>query len=235
MADGYEPVKRAASLFEAAERCQEQGRFEDAEKLVAEARNLVEGNRQACAEIDLFRAMSLLKANKCEEGVRSLTTILAEYADWFRDPDSRDVYEMVQLQRAFSLVDLERSEEALPLLQEASSFRLERDVQSDLHCHLAKCYLKRSQYSVAKEHFERADALGVRDKWRSSFHYHFGYTLYELKDFQQAKRQFMICLQSGDGGPPESARYRMLAATCRKLGEHSEGRHYDEKAKSMSR
>src|SRR5437763_805709 len=88
-----EPLKRAASLLEDAERCQEQGRFEDAEKLVAQAKNLVAGNPQACAEIDLLRAISLLKANKREEGVRNLSEILAEYADWFKTPDSPAVYE----------------------------------------------------------------------------------------------------------------------------------------------
>jgi tetratricopeptide (TPR) repeat protein len=235
MADVDEPLERAASLCEDAEQCQEQGRFEDAEKLVAEARNLVEGNRQACAEIDLFRARSLLKANKLEEGLRNLAAMLAEYADWFGNPDSREVYEMVQLQRAFSLVHLERNEEALPLLEEASSFQLERKVQSDLHCHLGRCYHERSQYSLAKEHFERADALGVGDDWRSVFHYYFGYTLYELKDFKRAKRQFILCVQSGDSALPESMRYAMLAAASRKLGEHSEARRYDEKAKSLRR
>jgi tetratricopeptide (TPR) repeat protein len=142
---------------------------------------------------------------------------------------------MVQLQRAFSLVHLERNEEALPLLEEASSFQLEREVQSDLHCHLGRCYHERSQYSLAKEHFERADALGVGDDWRSVFHYYFGYTLYELKDFQRAKRQFILCVQSGDSALPESMRYAMLAAASRKLGELSEARRYDEKAKSLRR
>ncbi|HEV3513160.1 MAG TPA: hypothetical protein VGS05_15735 [Candidatus Sulfotelmatobacter sp.] len=235
MADVDEPLKRAASLFEDAERCQDQGRFEDAEKLVAEAKNLVAGNPQACAEIDLFRAISLLKANKREEGVRNLSEILAEYSDWFKTPNSRDVYEMVQLQRAFSLAHLERTEEALPLLEEASSFRLERAVQSDLHCHLGRCYHERSRYAQAKEHFERAEALGVGEDWRPAFHYYFGYTLYELKDFQRAKRQFILCLQSGDSGPPASMRYAMLAETSRKLGKHSEARPYEEKAKSVER
>jgi tetratricopeptide (TPR) repeat protein len=235
MSEGDEPLKRVALLLEDAGRCQEQGRVEDAEKFIAEAKNLAAGNQQACAEVDLFRAISLLEANKREQGVQNLSAILAEYADWFKNPASRDVYEIVQLQRAFSLVHLERNEEALPLLEEASSFQLDRAVQSDLHCHLGRCYFERSQYSLAKEHFEHADSLGVGDDWRPGFHYYFGYTLYELRDFQRAKRQFILCLQSGDPGPPESMRYAMLAATSRKLGEHSEARRYDEKAKSVSR
>src|ERR1700733_3527840 len=212
MADGDGPLERAASLLEDAERHGEQGRFEDAERLAVEAKNLVSGNRQACAENDLFRARSLLQAKKLDEGVRTLTAILTEYADWFRNPESREVYEMVKLQRAFSLVHLERNEEALPLLEEALSFQLEREVQSDLHCHLGRCYHERSQYPLAKEHFEHADALRVGEGWRSVFHYYFGYTLYELKDFQRAKRQFILCVQSGDSTLPEAMRYEMLAA-----------------------
>jgi tetratricopeptide (TPR) repeat protein len=235
MADRDGPLERAASLLEDAERHGEQGRFEDAERLAVEAKNLVSGNRQACAEIDLFRARSLLQAKKLDEGVRTLTAILTEYADWFRNPESREVYEMVQLQRAFSLVHLERNEEALPLLEEALSFQLEREVQSDLHCHLGRCYHERSQYPLAKEHFEHADALRVGEGWRSVFHYYFGYTLYELKDFQRAKRQFILCVQSGDSTLPEAMRYEMLAAASRKLGEYSEARRYDEKANSLRR
>ena len=59
MADVDEPLKRADSLFEDAERCQEQGRFEDAEKLLAEAKKLVAGIRRraprlTCSAPSLF-------------------------------------------------------------------------------------------------------------------------------------------------------------------------------------
>ena len=233
MTDSDEPLKRVAILLEGADLCQQQGRIQDAENLIAEAKHLAAGNRQACAEIDLFLAISLLNANKREEGVRNLSAILVKYADWFKNPDSRDVYEIVQLQRAFSLVHLQRNEEALPLLEEALSFQLEIAVQSDLHCQLGRCYHELAQYHQAKVQFERADVLGVGEDWRSTYHYYFGYTLFQLRDFQQAKRQFIMCLQSGDIGPPESMRYAMLAATCRKLGEHSEAALYQEKTKSL--
>jgi tetratricopeptide (TPR) repeat protein len=235
MTDREELLRRIPVLLEDASRFQQQGRVEDAEKLIDEAKHLAAGYQQACAEIDLSRAISLLEASKHEEGVRHLSAILAEYADWFLNPESRDVYEIVQLQRAFSLIHLEMSEEALPLLEEATSFQLERATQSHLHCHLGRCYHERSRYSLAKEHFERADAIGVGDDWRSAFHYYFGYTLYKLRDFQRAKRQFILCVQSDSSGPPESMRYAMLAATSRKLGEHSEASCYDQKAKSPSR
>lgn len=97
MTDGDEPLKRAALLLEDAGRCQEQGRIDDAEKLITEVKNLVAGSPQACTEIDLFHAISHRKTSKPEEGVRNLSEILAGYADWFKTPDSRDLYEMVQL------------------------------------------------------------------------------------------------------------------------------------------
>jgi tetratricopeptide (TPR) repeat protein len=235
MIDSEDPLKRAAHLLEEATRRQEQGQFRDAETLMADAKCVAVANVQACAEIDLFRATSLLKENRREEGVQILSAMLIEYADWFKNRDGRDVYELVQLQRAFSLMHLERYEEARPVLEEAVSFQLESGVQSDVFCHLGRCYHELSLYPLAKEQFERANALGVKEDWQPVFHYYFGYTLYELTDFRRAKREFILCLQSGPSGPEESMRYAMLAATSRKLGEYSEARSYDEMAKSLKR
>jgi tetratricopeptide (TPR) repeat protein len=235
MADQGDPLKKAARLLEGATRLQEQGQFRDAEGLIAEAKQLSAPNLQACAEIDLFSARSLLKENRQEEGLQKLAAMLIEYADWFKTRDGRDVYELVQLDRGFALMHLERNEEARPVLEEAVSFQLDSQVQSDVYCHLGCCYHKLSVYPSAKEQFERANAIGVSEDWQSAFHYYFGYTLYELRDFQRAKREFILCLQSGPSGPRESMRYAMLAATSRKLGEYSEARSYDEKAQSLTR
>jgi tetratricopeptide (TPR) repeat protein len=234
MIPSEEHLKKAAYLLEEADRLQQNGRLTDAERLTAEARQLVTGNLQASAEIDMFRATSLLKENRREEGLQRLSAMLVGYADLFKTPDGREVYEAVQLQRAFSLIHLEKKGEALPLLEEALSFQLESSVESDLHCHLGRCYHELSKFDQAKEQFERADALGIGQDWQSAFHYYFGYTLYALRDFQRAKREFILCVQSGPDGPPESMRYAMLAATSRKLGEYSEARAYDKKAKSLT-
>jgi hypothetical protein len=90
-------------------------------------------------------------------------------------------------------------------------------------------------YRLAQEQFELANALGVSEEWQPVFHYYYGYTLYELKEFQPAKREFILCLQSGPSGPEPTLRYSMLAAVSRKLGENSEARSYDETAKSLKR
>jgi hypothetical protein len=75
----------------------------------------------------------------------------------------------------------------------------------------------------------------LNEEWKAVFHYYYGYTLYELKAFQQAKREFILCLQSGPSGPEPALRYSMLAATSRKLGERSEAASFEERAKSLKR
>jgi tetratricopeptide (TPR) repeat protein len=233
--DPNDPPYRVGILLQQANRQQSTGHFRDAELLVAEAKRLAQGHTQALAEIDFFCALSLLELDKRDEGVESLAVMLIQYKAWFNTPEGRDLYELVQVQRAFSLINLERKEEARPLLEEAVTFQLDSKVRSDVHCHLGRCYHELSLYTLAREQFEQADALGVGEDWQPPFHYYYGYTLYELKEFQRAKREFILCLQSGPSGPDAYLRYRMLAATSRKLGEHSEARSYDEKPSSLKR
>jgi hypothetical protein len=78
-----------------------------------------------------------------------------------------------------------------------------------------------------------AQELGVPENWESSFHYYFAYTLYELEAFSQAKREFIVCLQSGLPGPPLQYIYKMLALVSRKLGERDQAQLYEREAKSL--
>jgi tetratricopeptide (TPR) repeat protein len=127
--------------------------------------------------------------------------------------------------------------EARPLLEAATKFDLDAEeidegARSEVHCHLGRCYHEVSLYQLAREQFEQANALGVSEEWRPVFHYYYGYTLYELKEYQRAKREFTLCLQSGSSRPDARLRYLMLAATSRKLGEYSEASAYEERAQS---
>jgi tetratricopeptide (TPR) repeat protein len=186
-------------------------------------------------ESDFRRATTLLEQGHREDGLQALSAMLVDYADLLKTPDGRAVYEAVQVQRAFSLMHLQRNLEAKPLLEEATRFELDADARSDVHCHLARCYHELALYTLAQGQFEQAKALGVSGEWEAVFHYYYGYTLYELKEFQQAKREFILCLQSGPSGPDPALRYAMLAATSRKLGECSEAAVFEERAKSLKR
>jgi tetratricopeptide (TPR) repeat protein len=234
-ADPNDPLNRIGTLLQKANRQQNAGHFRDAELSISEARRLAQGHARALAEIDLFCALSLLEQDKRDEGAEALAAMLIRHKALFNTPEGRDLYELVQVQRAFSLVALERKEEARPLLEEAVAFLLDSDVRSDVHCHLGRCYHELGLYTLAREQFVRANALGVSEEWQPVFHYYYGFTLYELEEFQLAKREFILCLQSESPGPEPTLRYAMLAAVSRKLGEHSEARAYDEKAKSLKR
>ena len=184
------------------------------------------------AEIDFSRATALLEQGRQEEGLNALSSMLAKYEEWLKTDEGRDAYEAIQVHRAFSLVHLQKNLEARPLLEEATKFGLNAETRSDVHCHLGRCYHELSLYQLASEQFEQANALGVSEEWKPVFHYYYGYTSYELKEYQRAKREFILCLQSGSPGPEARLRYLMLAATSRKLGEYSEARAYEERAKS---
>jgi tetratricopeptide (TPR) repeat protein len=186
--------------------------------------------------VDLFCATTFLEQGNREQGLHALASMLTEYREWLASAEGRDMYEFIQVQRAFSLMNLGKTLEARPLLEQAMQFELNGEVRSDVHCHLGGCYDELSLYGLAREQFERADALGVSEEWQPAFHFSYGHTLYELKEFQRAKREFILCLQSGESVPsdPEPAlRYPWLAATCRRLGEHSEARTYEERARLL--
>jgi tetratricopeptide (TPR) repeat protein len=183
----------------------------------------------------LSRATRLLEQRQREEGLHALVSLLVKHEQWLKTTEGRPTYEAVQVQRAFSLMHLERNLEAKPLLEEVSRFDLDVETLSDVHCHLGRCYHELALYPEARAQFEQANALGVSEEWQPVFHYYYGYTLFELKDFQRAKREFILCLQSGPSGPEPTLRYSMLAATSRKLGEYSEARDFEQRAKSLQR
>jgi tetratricopeptide (TPR) repeat protein len=220
-------LQRVADLLERANSCQRQDRCADADSLVAEAKRLIKMLPQWL----IFCATTFLEQGNRERGLHALASMLTEYGQWLATAEGRDMYEFIQVQRAFSMMHLDKTLEARPLLEEATKFQLDTQVRCDVHCHLGRCYHELSLYTGAREQFELANALGVGEESQPAFHYYYGYTLYELKEFQRAEREF--CLQSSLSGPEPALRYSMLAATSRKLGEHSEARAYEERAKFL--
>ena len=231
--DPNDPLNRIGTLLQEANRQQSAGHFRDAELSISEARRLAQGHTQALAEIDFFCALSLLEQHKGDEGIQSLSAVLIQHRAWFNTPEGQGSLRVAASPASVFSYTSRKERGARPLLEEAVAFQLDIEVRSDVHCHLGRCYHELSLHTLAREQFERANAVGVSEEWQPAFHYYYGYTLYDLREFQLAKREFIRCLQSGASGPEEWMRYAMLAATSRKLGEHSEARAYDEKATSL--
>jgi tetratricopeptide (TPR) repeat protein len=233
--DAEDLLQRVADLLESANSCQRQEHSGDADSLIAKAKQLAAGNQNASAMVDLFCATTLLEQGIPEQGLQALASMLTEHREWLATDEGREMYEFIQVQRAFSLVHLGKILEARPLLEQSTQFELNGEVRSDVHCHLGRCYHELGLYKLAREQFERANTLGVSEEWQPVFHYYYGYTLYELKEFQRAKREFTLCLQSGSSGPEPTLRYAMLAAVSRKLGEHAEAAAFEQQAKALKR
>jgi tetratricopeptide (TPR) repeat protein len=204
-----------------------------AQACIAEARCLAEGDDEASASADFVASVSLIDQGKREEAVNALSRLLSRYSTLLRKPDERELYEAVQLQLGFTLMFMARREAARPILEEAVSFKISTTEKSRVLCHLGRCYHELAMYQEAKEQFNKAQELGIPEDWESTFHYYFGYTLYELKEFQAAARELVLCLQSGVPGPPSALVYKMLAAIYRKLGDHRQARAYNKMARSL--
>jgi len=229
--ESTDPLEKANYLIEQAECHRQLGDFGKASECVARAKVLSAGDVIASAQIDYFAAILLIGQGSREEGLQALSTILTEYSGNFHSEDGRELYEQIQVQRGFTMMHLERYQEARTVLEEATSFKLPREWQSDVHCHLGRCCFELGLYPLAKQQFQLVQELGVRDEWASTYHYYFGYALYEVKDFNAAKRELLLCLQSGTDGPPQSYIHKLLAATYRKLGEPERARLYENSAK----
>lgn len=231
--DSDNTLEAAGYLVDAATCYLRIGNPEAARECVSKARELAANDALAQAQIDFFEATELIEAGEQEQGVEALSRILDYASAWLNSNESRELYERVQIQRAFTLMHLSKGAEARPILEEAASFDLENDVKSSVHCHLGRLNHESKEYALAKQNFVVAEKLGVRDNWAAAFHYYFGFALYELKEFDAARRQLILSVQSGPSGPPASYRYKMLAAVSRKLGEWDRAREYDKLARSL--
>ena len=72
------------------------------------------------AETDFFRATRLLEQGQREEGLQALASLLEQHEGWLKTRVGRPLYEAIQVQRAFSLMHLQKNSEAKPLLEEAT-------------------------------------------------------------------------------------------------------------------
>jgi tetratricopeptide (TPR) repeat protein len=229
--DSKDPSQVAGYLLDEATCLAHSGNLGEAQNCIGRARLLVSGDPVASVQIDFLEATLLIEGDQSEVALQILSLILGDKELWFHSTDGRELYEKIQVQRGFTLMHISKPAEARPILEEASSFRLEEDVKSSVHCHLGRCYHELGHHTLAREHFILAQNLKIPEDWEGTFHYYYGYTLYRLKDFDAARREFVLSLQSGSSGPPASYKYKMLAATHRKLGEFGQARQYEDLAK----
>jgi TolA-binding protein len=224
-------LEKANYLIEEAECHRQLMEYDEAAKCVTEAKYLTKSDTVSCMQVKYFEATLLASQEKSEEALDMLSTLLRDHPKDFTVGEGRKLYEQIQVERGLTLMRLERYADASALLEEAATFELPTRCRSEVLCHLGRCDFELGRYADARERFQLADVLGISDEWAATARYYFGYSLYELGDFTAARRQLIVCLQSGTEGPPRSYVYKLLAAVCRKLGEREEARTYEKLAK----
>jgi tetratricopeptide (TPR) repeat protein len=224
-------LDRANYLIEEAECHRRLMEYDEAAKCVANAKDLAKGDVLSCMQINYFEATLLIAQEKREDALDILSRLLRDHPKDLIEGEGRELYEQIQVARGLTLMDLERYADASPLLEEAATFVLPAGCRSEVLCHLGRCCCELGRYADAREQFQLAELLGISDEWAATCRYYLGYSLYKLGDFPTARRQLILCLQSGTDGPPRSYVYKLLAAVCRKLGERKEARTYEKLAK----
>lgn len=129
------------------------------------------------------------------------------------------------MQRGFLLMQLDRYQEALPILEEVRSFQS----GGEICCHLGRCYHGLGRHLSAQQHLLLAAEAGVPEDWQAAFHYYLGCSYHELGQFALAKQQFLFCIQAEAADAPAKV-YQKLAAACSQLGGHEDAAHYTQLA-----
>lgn len=227
-----DPLEKANYLIEEAECHRHLMEFDKAAQCVTKARELAGSDVIASLQIRYFDATLLISQDRRKEGLDVLSMILKHHSKDLQQGEGRELYEKIQKQRGFTLMHLERYADARPVLEEVAAFAVSSNRESDVQCHLGRCYFELRLYAEARLQFQQAEIIGISDEWDSTFHYYWGYALYEEGEFAAARRELLLCLQSGASGPPTSYVYKLLAAICRKVGDGKQARIYEKSAKS---
>jgi tetratricopeptide (TPR) repeat protein len=178
---------------------------------------------------DFHEARLYSTEDKFEESLDRFDQMLTKYRQDLKHPDSRYLYEEIQVRRGLALSRLERCLEALPLLHEAESFELSTEDRSNLYCHIGHCHHRLREDDLALPYFLNARNLGLSKDWPVYFHYDLGYVYYRLRNYREAKREFTACedqIKSGLPAPPAAQVYQMLAYVAQALGERAESERY---------
>jgi uncharacterized protein HemY len=130
---------------------------------------------------------------------------------------------------AYFLVDLGRSEKAIPLLEEAKGRRNDDTI---FLFYLGHSYFRAKRWSEAQEKLERALALGPRPGIAFQAHGSLGMLFYEVGDYQRAKEELETCAKSAAPDYIKQAHiWEWLEYTCVCLGLREEAQRYGQQAR----
>ena len=186
--------------------------------------------------VDFGDACMTTQMGELEEGVRKFERVLESNEEELRCTDCRDLYEDIQERRAFALTSLGRYAEALPLLNEATSFTTDKSDPQLVYFYLGICYQATSQPALAKEAFLRTIGFGLNDETEADARYRLGVLYFMSRAFAQAKHHLEAALRMPEHAISPQLRkhiYQQMARTCHYLGETQEEHRYSKAITSL--
>lgn len=114
-------------------------RFEQARLRLDQALTLLPDEPDALVEVQYHRISLLVEMQEYKAAYRQLESLLKDKANLLSGPNLRHVYEGIQMRRGYLLTTLQRPQEAIPILQETLSFKLEKSELAGLKLSLGSC------------------------------------------------------------------------------------------------
>ena len=244
--DTDDQIDRAGILLNAATTLRALGEYDRARSELAEARTIApslesfhsaslrdERIPQIHLSLDLEEAEIFRYAGDNQQALSRFDHVMVKYQQWWKQPDYRDSYEMTQTRRAFFLADIGRWQLALPILEEAQSFKEHKE---GIAFYLGHCYVCAQEYAKAKPKLTEALKSGLPRHLEYRAHNALGIAYFALGGYAQAKSEFEKTATTAD---PEYLRdgqvWKRLEVSCRELGLDSEADSYARLAKSPGR
>ena len=184
-----------------------------------------------CLELEDARIVA--GEEKIQEAIDQIDVLLAKYRSDLLSSNLAEIYQVIQRDRAFLLSHLRRFDEALQLLEEL--------YPTDPHdrrvlFYLGYSYLCTANYAKAHLRLTAAIQSGLPSDYEGRARCFLGSTLYELKDFAEAK----VAMEKGvKTAPPrfikEGKTWARLRDICISLGLRTEAEHYASLDKGASK
>lgn len=219
--------EKADLLLRKAVLCGVLHRFEDARLQLKLARDCAPDDPDVRFQFDFINATLYDQEGDIEQAFKTLTSVFVGNRDLLREARLRFAYEDIQLRRGLDAAKLGKNEDAIPLLQEASSFPLSPENRVAVLSNIGVIYSNLGDYENAKQYLLQAQEIGLDNEWEGTVRLHLAIAYANLHFFREAKEEFLLCEQkANDYGLALNKIYGWLSWVCKGLGEEKESKEY---------
>ena len=183
--------ERAAALIWASDCLGLLGKLPEARECLHEASRIMDHTPESRTNMAYLDAMLDASTGADTEALAKLDDIVGQFGDILRAPELRYQFEKIQIQRAYSLLNLGRPREALPIFLLAEKYEVEKpDDFTYRHAYcLAACGQARHGESLIRESL--AKNLGIRQETEAR--YYLGLIFVSEGRHADAMREFEFC------------------------------------------